>query len=31
VNNYIEQMKSKNITTPDKVSEYFYNMVKSNL
>ena len=31
VNNYREDMRRKNIDSPKKVSEYFYNMVKSEL
>jgi hypothetical protein len=31
VNNYREDMRKKNIDSPKKVSEYFYNMVKSEL
>ena len=31
VNNYREDMIRKNIDSPKKVSEYFYNMVKSEL
>ncbi len=31
VNNFREQLKSKNIKSPEKVSEYLYNMIKSNL
>ena len=31
INNYREDMKRKNIDSPKKVSEYFYNMVKSEL
>ena len=31
INNYREDMRRKNIDSPKKVSEYFYNMVKSEL
>jgi hypothetical protein len=31
ISNYKNQMKSKNITSPEKISEFFYNMVKSEL
>lgn len=31
VNNYREQMREQNITSPNKVSEFFYNMVKKEL
>ena len=31
VNNYREDMRRKNIDSPKKVSEYFYNMIKSEL
>ena len=31
INNYREDMRKKNIDSPKKVSEYFYNMVKSEL
>jgi hypothetical protein len=31
VDNYRKEMKSKDITSSEKISEYFYNMVKSNL
>jgi hypothetical protein len=28
---YRSQLKQQNITTPDKISEFFYNMVKNNI
>jgi hypothetical protein len=31
VNNYRNQLKINNITSPDKISEFFYNMIKSQL
>jgi hypothetical protein len=31
VNNYRNDMRRKNIDSQEKVSEYFYNMVKSEL
>jgi hypothetical protein len=31
VNNYREMMRRNNITSPEKISEFFYNMVKKNL
>jgi len=31
VNGYRDQMKRNNITSPEKISEFFYNMVKKNL
>lgn len=31
VKNYRTKIKQKNITTPEKISEFFYNMVKNNI